>query len=77
MAVGLLQEWQLSQEDVGGGGRNRAGNINRQWCKPPEGWIKVNIDAACHAQQGYTGIGSVAWDENGQFFRACGRRIQG
>ncbi|XP_017250744.2 uncharacterized protein LOC108221372 [Daucus carota subsp. sativus] len=77
MALGLLQEWQSSQEELGGGGRNRASSANRQWCKPPEGWIKVNIDAACHAQQGYIGIGSVARDENGQFLRASGRRIQG
>lgn len=42
-----------------------------------KGWIKVNVDAACHAQQGYTGVGFVVRDENGQFLGARGDKVMG
>lgn len=38
------------------------------WTKPPEGWIKINIDAACG--QGTGGMGCVVRDDFGDFIRA-------
>lgn len=76
MAVGLLQEWQQSQEGVGSK-QGRIDSSGRRWCRPPEGWVKVNIDAACHDQQGSIGVGCVVRDDNGQFLRALGSKVMG
>ncbi|CAL1394093.1 unnamed protein product [Linum trigynum] len=43
------------------------------WKKPPEGWLKMNIDAAVMAGQG-TGYGAVVRDERGNFRYAAIRR---
>lgn len=47
----------------------------RKWCKPPQGWIKINVDAAYRTDARYLGAGCVMRDEQGQFLRARASRI--
>ncbi|KAL8101548.1 hypothetical protein AgCh_033450 [Apium graveolens] len=52
----------------------------QQWCKPPPGWIKINIDASCRVDYDFIGAGCVVRNEKGEFMhsRACqiGGRMQ-
>lgn len=37
---------------------------------PPEGWIKINTDAACRHDRYYVGVGCIVRDDSGDFLRA-------
>ncbi|XP_074378696.1 uncharacterized protein LOC141720247 [Apium graveolens] len=77
MAMQLLQDWRRNQEqNEDSDHRNQRARTSR-WCKPQEGWIKVNIDAACHHQLEFIGMGCVARDDSGRFLRARSERMQG
>lgn len=53
------------------GYRNGAGQVqSKTWSKPPYGWIKINIDAACQQHSEFVGVGCVIRDDQGQFLRA-------
>ncbi|XP_074356254.1 uncharacterized protein LOC141695952 [Apium graveolens] len=69
VALNLLTDWRRMMEENGG---KKGGAYARYtvWCKPPEGWIKVNIDATCHQGSEFTGIGCVTRDDRGRFIRA-------
>ncbi|XP_074349799.1 uncharacterized protein LOC141689414 [Apium graveolens] len=43
---------------------------HKVWCKPLEGFIKVNIDATCHQGSELIGTGCVAHDDRGRFIHA-------
>ncbi|XP_074362776.1 uncharacterized protein LOC141703064 [Apium graveolens] len=46
---------------------------DKKWNKPPDDWIKINVDAT-GAQNGYIGFGCVIQNSKGQFIGArCGR----
>nr|XP_017239551.1 PREDICTED: uncharacterized protein LOC108212332 [Daucus carota subsp. sativus] len=70
MALQLLQDWRRSQECSEGSDHRSERTQIRRWCRPREGWIKVNIDAACHHQSEFIGMGCVARDDRGSFVRA-------
>lgn len=76
MALNLLQEWQQSQENAGKGDKGIQ-QRNRKWCKPPEGWVKINLDAACQNQIGEIGVACVVRDDRGKFLRARSNRVHG
>ena len=40
------------------------------WSPPPQGWIKVNIDASLNSQRSSLGFGCVVRDANGRFIAA-------
>lgn len=44
---------------------------SRQWCKPQEGWIKINIDTSCKQRSEHVMIGCVVRDDRGEF--VCAR----
>lgn len=52
---------------------NEAG---KNWCKPPDGWYKVNCDASGVVND-CVGIGCVVRDSQGSFVAARCRRVEG
>ena len=52
----LLQDWERAQT-------KKTTSVVwvqlRKWCKPPHGWIKVNVDASCRVGVDYIGAGCV------------------
>ncbi|XP_074354386.1 uncharacterized protein LOC141693256 [Apium graveolens] len=42
----------------------------RNWTSPPQGWVKINVDAAIFEEVGSVGVGSVIRDANGTFVGA-------
>ncbi|XP_074347622.1 uncharacterized protein LOC141686487 [Apium graveolens] len=49
----------------------------KTWSKPPEGWIKINIDVACYTGRDNIGVGCVVRDDRGVFQRARSNQIGG
>lgn len=49
--------------------------VMSRWSKPEVGFIKINCDAAVHAQKG-NGVGCVAWDEEGQLCFIASRSVR-
>lgn len=76
MALNMLQEWKRSQ-DMGGGGHKQIAGGNHRWSKPQEGWVKINIDAACCNQLEFIGLGCIVRNDQGQFLKARSARIIG
>ena len=50
---------------------------HRSWVKPPSGWIKINVDAACNPGETIAGVGCVARDDSGRFIRARSNIVHG
>lgn len=48
----------------------------RRWVSPPQGWVKINVDAAIFEATGSVGLGSVIRDEHGNFVRARSQKIE-
>lgn len=77
MALQLLQDWRRSQEqNEDSDHRNQRARTPR-WCKPLEGWIKVNIDVAYHHQSEFIGMGCVDRDDGSRFLHARSERMRG
>ena len=51
----------------------RSENVSKQdqWCPPPVGYYKVNVDAAVHTEQQLTGLGVVIKNPQGQVIVAA------
>lgn len=45
MSLNMMTDWNRAREEEEKY-RTQQGNTP-SWCKPPEGWIKINVDAAC------------------------------
>lgn len=74
MAVNLFQDLKKVQEEgVGSKGRVQS----QQWCKPPLGWIKINIDASRRVDYDFIGASFVIRNEEGCFMRARACQIRG
>lgn len=69
MALNLLAEWRNATE-VDKIKRGAGIVQTKRWCKPPDGWIKINIDAACRSNSDFIGVGCVVRNERGEFLRA-------
>lgn len=75
-ALSMLVDWRAAQEDMAKIRMQKHG-YNRVWCKSPEGWIKINIDAVYMSGTGHTGVGCVIRDDRGCFLRARSKVVQG
>ena len=42
----------------------------QQWKPPPQGWLKINVDAAINIEKQVAGLGMVLRDFNGSFIAA-------
>ena len=75
MAVNMLSEWKRAREEDE---RTQisARLSSKQWCKPPDGWIKINVEATCQQNTAYIGVGCVVRDDVGGFLRARACRIR-
>lgn len=76
MAMNLMTDWtnaRAKEEQHS----ERSAVQKQTWCKPPEGWVKVNIDAACYPECDYITVGCVMRDECGMFLRARSNVISG
>lgn len=51
----LLHDWREAQIVPS---INQVGTRDRKWTRPPDGWIKFNVDAT-GAQNGHIGVGCV------------------
>lgn len=69
MALNLVADWKRARQidKI----TCRAGQTHvKTWSKPPDGWVKVNIDAAFRQGEDHFAIGCVVRDESGHFLRA-------
>lgn len=77
MALQMLQDWRRSQECKDDSEQRRQQTNIRRWCRPHEGWIKVNIDAAYRGQSEFIGMSCVVRDDKGGFVRARSAKVRG
>lgn len=55
-ATSMLAEWNRAREEKGK--HLPQGQVSsRLWCKPPDGWVKISIDAMCQPGSGKSGVG--------------------
>ncbi|XP_074370401.1 uncharacterized protein LOC141711686 [Apium graveolens] len=72
-ALNLLHDWKQSQLEKHTN-MPVISSSPRRWLTPPQGWVKVNIDAAIFDTTGSMGTGCVI-NEAGNFIRARAQRI--
>ncbi|KAL8087899.1 hypothetical protein AgCh_037877 [Apium graveolens] len=57
VSCNMLEDWRRAQEEM------VKNNLTRSstglWVKPPAGWMKINVDAACNQYMGIGGVGCV------------------
>lgn len=73
-AMNLLSDWRAAQQ-VGSKCKPNIQSACKHWSRPPQGWVKVNVDAAVFPEQNCSGMGGVIRDEYGKFLRARSRRV--
>ncbi|KAG8642223.1 hypothetical protein MANES_12G067150v8 [Manihot esculenta] len=49
----------------------------RSWQRPPEGWMKVNVDVSTDPSMSFMGLGAVVRDSYGKFVAAKAWRYPG
>lgn len=70
MALNMLTDLRKARDEVGRSTTSIQVQ-SRQWYKPLEGWVKINIDASCRQGNVYVGVGCVVRDDMESFVRAC------
>jgi len=70
MANSLWDDWRLANCISENSLDNHSHNPIQRWVKPPEGWLKCNVDAGFHPHQGVSSLGACIRDERGVFVRA-------
>ncbi|XP_043812710.1 uncharacterized protein LOC110614869 [Manihot esculenta] len=68
MALNFLQQWRGACSDSTS--CTNVVSVLTVWSPPPQGWIKVNIDASLNSQRSSLGFGCVVRDANGRFIAA-------
>lgn len=56
--------------------KTREVSKQEQWCPPPVGVYKVNVDAAVHKEQHLMGLGAVIRDSHGQVISAAIQNLE-
>lgn len=74
-ARNMLTEWTRAQEERVKQLVHQRG-ISRVWKRPPDEWIKINIDAMCQQKDRRMGVGCVIRDSMDLFVRARSKVIQ-
>lgn len=69
MELNLVSDWKRARQTEVLGKTVAPGHC-KTWCKPQEGWIKINLDASFYEGAGRIGIGCVVRDDRGCFLRA-------
>ncbi|XP_074359978.1 uncharacterized protein LOC141700103 [Apium graveolens] len=69
MALNLVADWRRDRQVDKVTRRDGQGQL-KTWSKPPEGWIKINVDATYRQGGEQIGVGCVVRDDRGQFLRA-------
>lgn len=73
LTFNMLKDWKKANESENIAGMQQYSS-SRVWTKPPAGWIKVNVDAACGER---IGLGCVVRDDQGEFLRAKCSTVSG
>lgn len=55
---------------------NREDSSQPNWCPPPKGFVKINVDAATNVEKQAAGLGVVVRDCNGSFVAAAVKKVQ-
>lgn len=76
MALNLVADWKRARQTEATK-RNTTNSQCRTWCRPQEGWVKINLDASFYAGTDTIGIGCVVRDDRGCFLRARTNVLQG
>ncbi|XP_074337063.1 uncharacterized protein LOC141674243 [Apium graveolens] len=66
----MLNDWKRAQQRLPNYTQSQQQNNSKFWSKPPPGWIKINVDAACVPGAGCVGLGCVVRNESGAFVKA-------
>lgn len=72
----IIADWNRTRDEKSATMRNQRNRV-RVWCKPPDGWIKVNLDAACITCASQVGVDCVARYDCGRFLHAKTAVLQG
>lgn len=77
-AMNMFSDWKIAQEQQFAAGDGRGVQlVVKKWEKPPDGWVKINVDAAIFADIESVGLGIVVRGSNGQFIAAKSCRREG
>ncbi|XP_024632637.1 uncharacterized protein [Medicago truncatula] len=77
MANSLCEDWRLANYISENSLDSCSENPIQSWVKPPEGWLKCNVDAGFHPHQGVSSLGVCIRDEREfllELIRHCGNR---
>lgn len=66
LACNLLATWKKARTEVSNV-RSQQHIGDRVWSKPPPGWLKITVDAACKQGSSFVGVGCVIRDDQGRF----------
>lgn len=69
-ALNMLSDWKNDPMRVTKCTQSQQQGSSRTWSKPPPGWVKINVDAACVPGAGYVRLGCVIRDEFRAFVKA-------
>lgn len=76
MAYNMLNDWKKAMEENRKQATQAQGAV-RRWIKPQQGWIKINVDAACKQGENLVRVGCIARDDRGHFIRARNNVLRG
>lgn len=76
MALNLLTEWNRMLRDKEIDHKIHSTGTMK-WCRPSEGWIKINTNAACKRGGEHIDIRCIARDDRGRFVRARCSAVRG
>lgn len=74
-AKNLLNDWRKAANE-GSKYKPVLNTSPRQWSPPPQGYVRINTDAATFPKLNCIGVGNVIRDEYGSFLRARGKELQ-
>ncbi|KAG8646018.1 hypothetical protein MANES_10G114432v8 [Manihot esculenta] len=67
MASRFLQNWTIAAASSLATAAAPSSNHLRSWQRPPEGWMKVNVDASTGPNLDFVGLGAIVRYSYGEF----------